>query len=296
MVDARVGETFARLDALATFEQLDCGDGCDANCQVAGCGNGIAAGAEACDDGNLLSLDGCSATCTREPYPYLCYKVKNAKDDPKFVKVLGLSSIDDFGSRTNDVVKRTLVCVPASINGSWSEAVADGEVLRLYRSKASKGQPKFEQIAGERYQNIVGDRVGAFTAKKPVDLLFHSVGSDVVDPPLLPGAFVADEAACYKAKDFDRRGAKNLAVEDRFGELTLDARTVKAICNPANIDATNPGAEAAAVRHLCFKVRASKGAQKFSSTGPYFTTTVFESEELTVRKPFQLCIPSVSVN
>jgi cysteine-rich repeat protein len=39
---------------------------CDALCHTIACGDGIRAGTEQCDDGNLVNLDGCSATCTFE--------------------------------------------------------------------------------------------------------------------------------------------------------------------------------------------------------------------------------------
>ncbi len=39
------------------------GDGCDGNCLVSRCGNGIVAGAEVCDDGNTDDGDGCDHTC-----------------------------------------------------------------------------------------------------------------------------------------------------------------------------------------------------------------------------------------
>jgi cysteine-rich repeat protein len=42
------------------------GDGCDSNCTVSACGNGILAGNETCDDGNAVSGDGCSASCATE--------------------------------------------------------------------------------------------------------------------------------------------------------------------------------------------------------------------------------------
>ncbi|MDX9893438.1 MAG: polymorphic toxin-type HINT domain-containing protein [Patescibacteria group bacterium] len=43
------------------------GDGCSAICQVeVGCGNGIVEAGEECDDGNLVSGDCCSSTCRRE--------------------------------------------------------------------------------------------------------------------------------------------------------------------------------------------------------------------------------------
>jgi cysteine-rich repeat protein len=38
-------------------------DGCDANCQVTGCGNGLIVGAETCDDGNMDDQDACPSDC-----------------------------------------------------------------------------------------------------------------------------------------------------------------------------------------------------------------------------------------
>jgi len=39
------------------------GDGCDENCTPTACGNGIVAGSELCDDGNVTSGDGCDENC-----------------------------------------------------------------------------------------------------------------------------------------------------------------------------------------------------------------------------------------
>ncbi|MDQ3339122.1 MAG: DUF4215 domain-containing protein [Myxococcota bacterium] len=41
------------------------GDGCDSNCTLPGCGNGILGFDESCDDGNLESGDGCDANCSQ---------------------------------------------------------------------------------------------------------------------------------------------------------------------------------------------------------------------------------------
>jgi cysteine-rich repeat protein len=39
------------------------GDGCDSNCKLTGCGNGIVTAGEACDDGNNVNGDGCDSGC-----------------------------------------------------------------------------------------------------------------------------------------------------------------------------------------------------------------------------------------
>ncbi len=41
------------------------GDGCDGNCTISACGNGIATAGEQCDDGNGIDGDGCDGNCTR---------------------------------------------------------------------------------------------------------------------------------------------------------------------------------------------------------------------------------------
>ncbi|HEY1101132.1 MAG TPA: DUF4215 domain-containing protein [Myxococcota bacterium] len=40
------------------------GDGCDKNCTLTGCGNGIVTAGEQCDDGNDVDGDGCDRNCT----------------------------------------------------------------------------------------------------------------------------------------------------------------------------------------------------------------------------------------
>ena len=41
------------------------GDGCDGNCTITTCGNGITTAEEECDDGNGIDGDGCDGNCTR---------------------------------------------------------------------------------------------------------------------------------------------------------------------------------------------------------------------------------------
>ncbi|MEM6928395.1 MAG: DUF4215 domain-containing protein, partial [Myxococcota bacterium] len=42
------------------------GDGCQADCAMPTCGDGVADVGEICDDGNTTSGDGCNATCTSD--------------------------------------------------------------------------------------------------------------------------------------------------------------------------------------------------------------------------------------
>src|SRR6185503_7184560 len=47
---------------------LDPGQTCNPDCTLVVCGDGLTQGTEECDDGNTTSNDGCSATCTDEPF------------------------------------------------------------------------------------------------------------------------------------------------------------------------------------------------------------------------------------
>ncbi len=40
------------------------GDGCDSNCSSTACGNGVVTAGEVCDDGNTVNGDGCDVNCT----------------------------------------------------------------------------------------------------------------------------------------------------------------------------------------------------------------------------------------
>jgi len=61
------GITTANTGELCDDGNFTDGDGCDSNCTPTGCGNGIRTAGEACEDGNLVAGDGCSPTCTIEP-------------------------------------------------------------------------------------------------------------------------------------------------------------------------------------------------------------------------------------
>ncbi len=42
----------------------ECGDACDPNCTLPGCGNGVTCPPEQCDDGDTTDCDGCDGNCT----------------------------------------------------------------------------------------------------------------------------------------------------------------------------------------------------------------------------------------
>jgi len=73
--DAECGDGFTCTDGVCTsgpgggVEECDDGDvvdgdGCDSDCSVTACGNGIVTAGETCDDGDLTDGDGCDSNCT----------------------------------------------------------------------------------------------------------------------------------------------------------------------------------------------------------------------------------------
>src|SRR5215831_19049821 len=66
-VVAVCGNGVVEAPELCDDGNLVSGDGCDANCTPTGCGNHVVTAGEQCDDGNVVSGDCCSATCQLEP-------------------------------------------------------------------------------------------------------------------------------------------------------------------------------------------------------------------------------------
>src|SRR5262249_58442449 len=64
---SRCGNGVVEAPELCDDGNLVSGDGCDANCTPTGCGNHVVTAGEQCDDGNVVSGDCCSATCQLEP-------------------------------------------------------------------------------------------------------------------------------------------------------------------------------------------------------------------------------------
>jgi cysteine-rich repeat protein len=65
--EARCGDGVVNGTEQCDDGNLMSGDGCSSTCvREARCGDGVVNGTEQCDDGNLMSGDGCSSTCVRE--------------------------------------------------------------------------------------------------------------------------------------------------------------------------------------------------------------------------------------
>ncbi|HEX7700208.1 MAG TPA: DUF4215 domain-containing protein, partial [Kofleriaceae bacterium] len=94
------------------------GDGCcppganatnDNDCMPV-CGNHVVEGTEQCDDGNTMSGDGCSSTCTREPTAYR-FTDMDVRDPHVWVSFLGCRDVTDtqlVGFSVNNEIQKSI--------------------------------------------------------------------------------------------------------------------------------------------------------------------------------------------
>lgn len=68
------------------------GDGCDSNCSVTACGNGIPTAGEVCDDGDLVEGDGCDTNCTTTACGNGIRSAGESCDDGDFIAADGCES------------------------------------------------------------------------------------------------------------------------------------------------------------------------------------------------------------
>jgi cysteine-rich repeat protein len=105
--DAEPGQVVCRKDSLLTcgpdLVTAELGKRCEGACKdgvclAPACGDGKVLGDEACDDGNLLPGDGCSATCTPEPTALaLGYRFSCALGSNGAVKCWGNNEFGQLG-------------------------------------------------------------------------------------------------------------------------------------------------------------------------------------------------------
>jgi cysteine-rich repeat protein len=107
---------------IACAGQIDGGVGGDDD--IEGCGDGIRTGDEACDDGNNIDGDGCSATCTIETVPRVTSSVDRQTIATELGKTeeitLTLQSVDGF---TGPLGITAVVDYGVDPDGAWITAV-----------------------------------------------------------------------------------------------------------------------------------------------------------------------------
>jgi len=216
---------------------------------------------------------------------FTCYRVRPSA---RFGIVPSVSLVDQFGSTTIEVKKLKSLCTPTSENASDPSAPAHPDHLTGYQIKA----PKFRSILNQRIVNQFGTIL--VDVKKPDRLLVPSAKSLSVVPPA-PTVSAVDHFQCYKAQ-ISKGQPKfvpitGVTLEDQFGARLVDVTKPRRVCNPANQNDGEPGAENHVDHLICYQV---KPAARFVPVGPIFVDDELGPETLDALRPDELCVPSLN--
>ncbi len=282
--------------------------------EVQECGNGVMEGTEECDDGNAVSGDCCSATCTLDSEGAFCTDydacTENTTCDVSG-DCVGGNAVDcnDGNLCTDDSCDSELGCLNEANTdpcddgltctdpdtcadelcvGNWDPIACSLDHFKLYKAKTKARTQKF--------------------ASREVELQdqFQTRDTTVLKPAYLgnpankntEGINVSEiHHECYKIKDV-RGQAKfpgwRVGTINQFGSETLDLKKAKLLCVPSLKDeASSPGElPIHQVDHFkCYKGKTARETPKFEQR----TVTVedqFELKNTLVIKPAMVCNPA----
>lgn len=196
----------------------------------------------------VTDVHGCSAStsvsvqCTDPIEHFTFYKVRTTKGTDKLMPFGPVHLDDVFGSTDFEVRRSTEFGLPSDINGG---GLFDPEThLAEYKIRASKGQPKFEQLWDVRVRNQCTDNYVRLA--KPTSFLVPT-SEDPDDMPAPPpgGANELDNYVCYKSK-VQRKMADGtplpkftkgiqIDVTDAFQTRRYDLKSITKVCTPASV-------------------------------------------------------------
>lgn len=135
-------------------------------------------------------------------------------------------------------------------------------------------------------------------AVKPDRLLVPANKSLAGQPPV-PEPPNAGHYECYRvalSKGQPKFQPKvGVSLLDQFGGLTVNVVKPSRLCNPADKNHEDPGAETRPDHLMCYKVAVTKGTAKFQKKAGVFATSQFGPEQLTAAAPNELCLPSTKM-
>ncbi len=117
------------------------------------------------------------------PDHFTCYKVKVTKNTPKFVRILGVTLQDQFGSMTVDVIKPRRLCVATNKNNEEPGAENHPDHLMCYKVRQTN-LPRFVTVPGLYLNNQFGPH--RLDAKKPAEVCLPSFRNAVPTPTVTP--------------------------------------------------------------------------------------------------------------
>jgi len=82
-------------------------------------------------------------------------------------------------------------------------------------------------------------------------------------------------------------------IVDRFGSLTIDVKKPASLCNPANVNSAQPGADTHDEHGLSYQVKVTKDTLKFVKvTNQKVVNSAFGTTFVDVKRPYRLFLPS----
>jgi cysteine-rich repeat protein len=255
------------------------------------CGDGVPDAGEQCDDGNVASGDGCSATCGLETAGgvdrYLCYRTRPEKNSLSVFEVArGVTLADRLETLTVDVKGPDLLCNPAGVGGT--DIVNPAAHLRTYPATPVKGSPKFSKRVGIG----VLTELGALT----VDLIRRDdvmvpTSKSLTGPVGPPGANAGDRYRCYGVKETAGPDEPDVLVSDQFGQpKTYRITRPTRLCLPVSKDGDD--IENPLVDLMCFMAKPAKGQPKHVPVIGISTADEFFGERLRSVTEDELCVPA----
>jgi len=240
----------------------------------------------------LLAVVALSAMPAYAGDAFLCYKTRPPKGAAAFAKTT-VSVTDDAGAKSLDLKKGRTLCTPADLGGG----VADpGTFLRGYRSRLSKGLPKYAEEVGVKVSNQLGD-LFVDRKKQPKMLLVPtSVGPS--QPPPDPALHSVDHYRCHKAKI--PKGAAALpagtqvTASDMFSVAkTFDLIKPTQLCTPVDVEGVAVKDPAGSL--LCYRARRAKGEPKHIPVAALEINNLLGVATLDTVKEVEVCLPSRAV-
>jgi hypothetical protein len=224
---------------------------------------------------------------------FLCYRSRTATGTPKFTPRPGVGFVDRFGAQSITLFAYLQLCTPSDVNDGDPSAPSHPGHLAGYQTRNEV--PHFARVHGLRVQNAFGEVVVDVT--KPVRGLIPSAKS--LDAPPPTATPTVDHFMCYKTRL--SAGAPlftpitAVTITDQLGNFTLDVKKPRALCVAAEKNGESPGAETHPDVLMCYAVKPSAGAAKFTPRAPVFIANQLGDATTTVLKPAELCVASTIV-
>jgi len=210
---------------------------------------------------------------------FLCDVTKNGGIAPGNVPV-----VDQFGAMSARLGRMRRLCNPANINNDDPVGAATPTHLDGYPATIRKPPATHQKV-------VVFDRFGGRieTLGRPTNVLVPAAKSLVGPPPPLAAPDV-DHFVCYRATAEQYQVGYGNTV-DEFGAFGITAFRPVELCDPADVDNTEPGADAHTTHYSCWSVVLSPG-DKFTQNSNVWINDEFQARQLTATKLSEICVPA----